>query len=130
MAECKEIEVYKPPDLNARLKEEKDMLERYFWPEKYPILHKNNEPCLEHEVKLKEDRNYKLRVYVNSKYPDELPDLVVCESPEPMPTGMDWSGSHDTHTLPPKCGFLRICHWHWAAWTRENMIYQVGLMTE
>ena len=123
MAECKEIEVYMPPDLNKRLEKEQDMLERYFnRPGQYPILNKNNEPCFEHEVRLNGDRNYKLRVYVNSKYPHWLPDLVVCESPEPMPK---WGVSHVTHTWPPKYGFLHICHWHLVAWTRENMIYQV-----
>ena len=123
MAECKEIEVYIPPDLKERLEEEQDMLERYFnRPGQYPILNKNNEPCFEHEVRLNGDRIYKLRVYVNSKYPHCLPDLVVCESPESMPK---WGVNHDTHTWPPKYGFLHICHWHLVAWTRENMIYQV-----
>ena len=133
MAECQGIEVYKPakpPDLNARLKEEQGMLEKYFCPEKYPILYENDTPCFEREVKIKEDRIYILRVYVNDQYPQQLPDLVVfispkLESPEPMPHGPDWSGSHDTHTYPRMHGFLRICHWHWAAWKTENMIYQV-----
>ena len=117
-------------DLNSRLKEEKDILEQYFWPVKFPLLHKNDTPCFEHEVELKENRHYKLRVYVNSKYPDQLPDLVVCESPEPMPVNSPkWGclgGRHETHTWPPLHGFLHICHWHWAAWTRKNMIYQVS----
>ena len=125
MAECQEIDVHKLPDLKARLKEEQDMLERYFWPEKYPILYKNDTPCFEHEVKITEDRIYILRVYVNDKYPHRLPDLVVFKSPETMPNGDDWNGSHDTHTCRRMHGFLRICHWHWAAWKTENMIYQV-----
>ena len=124
MAECKAIVPYTKPDLKERLEDEQEVLERYFYPKKYPILHKNNEPCFEHEVVLNGDRKYKLRVYVNEGYPDMLPDLVVCESPEPMPP---WGGSHDTHTLQPKHGFLKICHWHWAAWKRENMIYQVSM---
>ena len=126
MAQCQEIEVYKPPpDLEERLKEEQDILERYFWPEKYPILHKDGMPCFEHKVKIKEDRIYNLRVYVSSEYPRKLPRLVVCESPEPMPDGPDWNGSHHTHTYQRICGFLHICHWHWAAWKEENMIFQV-----
>ena len=127
MAECQEIEVYKPPDLKARLKEEQNMLERYFWPEKYPILYEDDTPCFERKVKIKEDRIYTLRVYVNSEYPNRLPDLVVLE---PMPVGSDWNGSHDTHTYRRMHGFLRICHWHWAAWKTENMIYQVSFLTE
>ena len=125
MAQCQEIDVNTPPDLKARLKEEQDMLERYFWPEKYPILYKNDTPCFEHEVKIKEDRIYNLRVYVNDHYPQRLPDLVVFKSPEPMPNGDDWNGSHDTHTYPRMHGFLHICHWHRAAWKTENMIFQV-----
>jgi hypothetical protein len=131
MAECKDTDVYIPPALKERLKKEQDMLKIYFnRPGQYPILNKNNEPCFEHEVRLNGDIIYKLRVYVNNEYPDEIPDLVVCESPEPMPKWGEQGARHDTHTWPPKYGFLHICHWHWAAWTRENMIYQVGLWTE
>ena len=127
MAEGGEIEVYRPQDIQSRLKEEQETLDGYFWPEKFPILYINNQPCFEHTVILKNERTYKLRVYINDDYPDPLPILVVCESPEPMPVGQPhWSGSHNTHTYPPVDGFLRICHWHWAAWKRENMIFQVS----
>ena len=125
MAESKAIVAYKKPDLNERLQDEQVVLEGYFYPKKYPILHKNDEPCFEHEVVLNGDRKYKLRVYVNEGYPDMLPDLVVCESPEPMPL---WGASHDTHTWQPKHGFLHICHWHWAAWTREYMVFHVSIV--
>ena len=127
MAESMEIEMYKPFDINERLKDEQDVLEKYFnSPGKYPIMYKNedNEWYVEHEVKINEERKYKLRVYVSGRYPDVLPDLVVCESPEPMP---EWRGSHATHTWGFKHGFLQICHWHWAAWKRENMIFQVSI---
>ena len=127
MAQCQEIEVNIPPGLKARLEEEKDMLERYFYPEKYPILHKNDTPCFEREVEIKEDRIYNLRIYVNDQYPHLLPDLVVFNSPELMPDGDDWNGSHRTHTHRRMYGnLLQICHWHWAAWKTENMIFQVG----
>ena len=121
-----EIEMYKPlTDLNERLKYEKDMLERYFnSPGKYLIMDNNNEWYFEHEVKINEGRKYKLRAYVSNQYPDVLPDLVVCESPEPMPK---WGGSHATHTWGLKYGLLQICHWHWAAWKRENLICQVSI---
>ncbi|XP_028402922.1 uncharacterized protein LOC114525708 [Dendronephthya gigantea] len=125
MAECRDIEVYKPADLDSRLEKEKDTLEGYFWPEEFPILHKNDTPCFERKVEVK-DKHYKLRVYVNSEYPRKMPDLVVCEPPESMPVdNPHFCGSHATHTWPPLHGFLHICHWHWAAWTRENMIFQV-----
>ena len=127
MAESMEIERHKPFDLNERLKDEQDVLEKYFnSPGKYPIMYKreDNEWYFEHEVKINEERKYKLRVYVNGSYPDVLPDLVVCESPEPMP---EWGGSHETHTWGSKHGFLQICHWHRAAWKRENMIFQVSI---
>ncbi len=131
MVECKEIEVYKlPPDLKARLDEEQDILQGYFWPAKYPILHENNKPSFEHKVKLKGesgDRNYKLRVYMSSEYPNKMPNLVVCESPEPMPDGPGWNGSHATHTYPRIHGFLHICHWRWAAWKDKYWIFHVRL---
>ena len=124
MAESMEIEMYKPVDLHERLKYEQDMLERYFnSPGKYPTLYKNNEWYFEHEVKINDERKYKLRAYVSNQYPDVLPDLVVCESPKPMPK---WGGSHATHTWGPKHGFLQICHWRRAAWKTENLICQVS----
>ncbi|XP_046859933.1 uncharacterized protein LOC124453208 [Xenia sp. Carnegie-2017] len=122
-----EIVAYKPVNLQDRLEEEQRLLEGYFYPNKYPISTHNGKPCFEHTVKFKNGRSYKLRVYVSDGYPKWLPDLVVCESPEPMPS--EWiGGRHSTHTWGwQNYGLLQICHWHWAAWKEENTICQVFL---
>ena len=112
----------------SRLEEDKDKLEKYFYPEKFPILGESEEPYFEREVKFKNGYVYKLRVCITKGYPDVLPDLVVSQSPEaqPMPSSPLWSGSHITHTWPRRQdGLLKICYFHPDCWTRDNKIYQV-----
>ena len=112
----------------SRLEEDKDKLEKYFYPEKFPILRESEEPYFEREVKFKNGYVYKLRVCITKGYPDVLPDLVVSQSPEaqPMPSSPLWSGSHITHTWPRRQdGLLKICYFHPDCWTRDNKIYQV-----
>jgi hypothetical protein len=62
---------------------------------------------------------------VGKNYPEQLPDLVVCASPKPMPKSSEWQGTHTTHTWPQKYGLLQICFYHPLCWTRKNMLYQV-----
>ena len=113
----------------SRLVEEKDLLQEYFYPETFPILGESEEPYFEREVKFKNGDVYKLRVYITKGYPDVLPDLVVSQSPEPMPSL--WTGSHETHTLPRRQdNFLRICHFHYVCWTQEYTICHVFIKGE
>ena len=125
MSEGQEIAAFKTVKLQDRLKEDQRLLEGYFSPNKYPILTCDEKSCFEHTAKVKNGRLYKLRVYLSDDFPKRLPDLVVCESPEPMPS--EWTGPrHETHTWGwQNYGLLQICHWHRAAWKEENRIFQV-----
>ena len=116
--------------IKERLKFEQELLGPA---DKYPILRKNGRTCFEEEVKLNGIlgvRNYKLRVYLNDEDFNIVPDLVVCESPEPMPVGPDWNGCHDTHTYSRIHGYLRICHWNPVEKRKKYLIYQVSLQTK
>ena len=106
----------------SRLEQEKDFLERYFYGEKFPILEIHGEQCFEREVKFDNGHVYRLRVCITEGYPEKMPDLVVCESSEPMP---NWTGSHTTHTWQPKDGLLRICYFHPWCWTRDIQIFRI-----
>ena len=112
-------------DIKERLKYEHELLGPA---EKYPILCKDGKTCFEEQVRLNGilgERIYKLRVYLNDEDFNIVPDLVVCESPEPMPNGPDWNGSHDTIH-----GYLRICHWNPVAWSKKYLIFHVSLQTK
>ena len=105
-----------------RLKYEKGFLEKYFSGEKFPKRMKNGDATFERDVKTSNGNIYRLRIYVGENYPRQLPELVVCGSPKPMPK---WGVSHETHTYEPKDGLLRICFFHPFRWTSENRLYEV-----
>jgi hypothetical protein len=79
----------------------------------------------ERNIKTGWNNDYRLRILVGKNYPEQLPDLVVCASPKPMPKSSEWQGTHTTHTWPQKYGLLQICFYHPLCWTRKNMLYQV-----
>ena len=106
----------------SRLEQEKDFLERYFYGEKFPILEIHGEQCFEREVKFDNGHVYRLRVCITEGYPEKMPDLVVCESLEPMP---NWSAGHETHTWQPKDGLLRICYYHPLCWKNDIEIFRI-----
>ena len=113
-------------DLDKRLEQELYWLEKRF-NKKYQVLREHNEQCFEHEVEFEGDRKYKLRAYLNSQYPHQVPKLVVCKSPELMPIDRaEWRGEHSTHTWQPLHGFLHICHWHPAGWSEKYWIFHVS----
>lgn len=108
--------------LHTRVKYEKRFLERYFSGETFPIRMKYGDPIFERDVKTSNGNIYRLRIYVGENYPHQMPELVVCGSPKPMPK---WQGGHETHTYQPKDGLLQICFFRPKRWTRENRLYEV-----
>lgn len=108
--------------LRSRLKYEKNFLERYFNGETFHIRRKNGQPTFEREVRTSKGNVYRLRIYIGPNYPFEMPELVVCDSPKPMPI---WEGGHSTHTWQPKDGLLKICFFRPSCWTRKNKLYEV-----
>ena len=117
--------------LRARLKYERNWLEMYYNGGKIPVVLENvsvfeQMAVFERDIKTSRNINvYKLRILVGGNYPNQLPDLVVCASPKPMPKSSEWQGTHATHTWPQKHGLLQICFYRQVCWTRENKLYQV-----
>ena len=71
----------------------------------------------ERDIKTSRNNVYRLRILVEENYPDQLPDLVVCSSPKPMPKSKEWQGTHTTHTWPQEYGLLQICFYRQVCWT-------------
>ena len=111
--------------LRARLKHERNWLEKYYNEKKFPKKTMYGMPVFEQNVKTSRNNVYRLRILVGENYPERLPDLVVCLSPEPMPKSAEWQGTHTTHTWPQKYGLLQICFYRQVCWTRKNMLFQV-----
>jgi hypothetical protein len=115
--------------LRARLKYERNWLEMYYNGEKFQWYWRmcvfEQMAVFERDIKTSRNNVYKLRILVGGNYPNQLPDLVVCASPKPMPKSSEWQGIHATHTWPQKHGLLQICFYRQVCWTRENKLYQV-----
>ena len=79
----------------------------------------------EREIKTSRNTVYTLRMLVGDDYPDEMPGLVVCKSPKPMPKSREWKGTHTTHTWSPEYELLQICFYRPRCWTRKNKLFQV-----
>ena len=111
--------------LRLRLKHERDWLEKYYNGETFPWYWRNEMAVFERDITTSQNNVYRLRILVGKSYPNQLPDLVVCDSPKPMPKSEEWQGKHTTHTWPQKHGLLQICFYHPLCWTRQNKLYQV-----
>ncbi|CAB4011354.1 Hypothetical predicted protein [Paramuricea clavata] len=111
--------------LRARLKHERNWLENYYNGEKFAWNWRYGMALFERNIKTSWNNVYRLRILVGENYPEQLPDLVVCASPKPMPKSSEWQGTHTTHTWSQKHGLLQICFYHPLCWTRENMLYEV-----
>ena len=103
-----------------RLNVEKGILEKYF-PGRVKWIDPTGDTKVEVELKTNNGNRYRLRVYLTGDFPNSLPDMVVSDSPKPMP---DWSGS-SSHTLGKRDGFLRLCHYRSSRWTAQSSIYEV-----
>ncbi len=111
--------------LRARLKHERIWLEKYYYGERFPMKRMYGMAVFERDIKTSRNNVYRLRILVGENYPDQLPDLVVCSSPKPMPKSKEWQGTHTTHTWPQKYGLLQICFYRQVCWTRENKLCQI-----
>ena len=111
--------------LRARLKYERRWLEKYYNGEKFPWHWRNGMAAFERDITTSKKNVYRLRILVGENYPDQLPELVVCSSPKPMPKSKEWQGTHATHTWPQKYGLLQICFYRQVCWATENKLYQV-----
>lgn len=102
-----------------RILEEEEILSVYF-PGRVTWLHGRTK--VEIKMTTNNENDYTLRVYLPEDFPNSVPDLVVTESPQPMP---DWQNNGQTHTLTRHDGFLRICHYRITRWSPDNNLYDV-----
>jgi hypothetical protein len=116
--------------LRARLKHERNWLEKYYNGEKFPWYWRYGMALFERNIKTSRNSVYRLRILVGENYPKQLPDLVVCASPKPMPKSSEWQGTHTTHTWPQKHGLLQICFYRQVCWETQNIklcqVFQKG----
>ena len=104
-----------------RILVERDILNTYF-PGKVTWL--QGQTKVEVRMTTNNDNEYCLRVYLADDFPNSVPDMVVAQSPKPMP---NWENNGQTHTLKRRDGFVRICHYRVSNWSSENTLYQVLL---
>ena len=116
--------------LRTRLKYEQKWLEKYYNGEKFPWHRRDGMVAFERDITTSKKNVYRLRILVGENYPDELPELVVCSSPKPMPKSKEWQGTHATHTWPQRHGLLQICFYRQVCWTTQNKLYQVFIKGE
>ena len=117
--------------LRTRLIYEQKWLEKYYNGEKFPWRRIDGMVAFERDITTSKKNVYRLRILVGENYPDQLPELVVCSSPKPMPKSKEWQGTHTTHTWPQKYGLLQICFYRQVCWTKsENKLYQVFIKGE
>ena len=116
--------------LRTRLIYEQKWLEKYYNGEKFPWRWRDGMVAFERDITTSKKNVYRLRILVGENYPDQLPELVVCSSPKPMPKSKEWQGTHTTHTWPQQYGLLQICFYRQVCWTAQNMLYQVFVKGE
>ncbi|CAB3997128.1 Hypothetical predicted protein [Paramuricea clavata] len=109
-----------------RLAIEKSTLEKYFllgvtW------IDPQHETKVEVLLKSNSDKEYKLRVYIPTDFPNSCPALVVVSPPELfLMDGLRLPEISDSfHTLEDTDGFHRICHFYPPDWTPDITLYQV-----
>jgi hypothetical protein len=107
------------PAQRQRILVERDILSVYF-PDRVTWLH--GQTKVEIRMTTNNDNEYCLRVYLPADFPNSVPDMVVKQSPQPMP---NWENNGQTHTLTRRDGFLRICHYRASRWSSDNTLYQV-----
>ena len=103
-----------------RLAAEKSVLDHYFsgcvkW------IDPAGDTKVEVNLKTNNDNRYTVRIYIGN-FPNSVPDMVVVNSPKPMP---DWGCSDSAHTLGKRDGYLQICHYHDSQWTDRSSLYEV-----
>ena len=104
-----------------RINVEREILDKYF-PGKVRWIDLRGDTKVEVTMTTNNDKTYCLRLYLPHDFPNSVPDLVVCNSPAPMP---NWGGRGETHTLKQRDGNLRICHYRPSHWSDCNTFYQI-----
>jgi hypothetical protein len=107
----------------CRLTLERRKLEGEYSKNDIKWIHPSGDTKIELRVTTNRGNVYRLRVHVPEDFPNSVPQLVVCESPQPMP---DWDESHENHTLERRNGLINICHFYYRLWSpKDNRIVDV-----
>ena len=110
-----------------RLGFEKDLLEKYFR-NRVSWMNPTANTRVEVRVTCTNDKQYTLRVYLPSDYPNSCPQMVV-SSPSSCLRKKNGSQlscmSGDDHTLESIDGCTQICHYNSGLWRDDNTLYQV-----
>ena len=115
------------PTQRKRLGFEKDLLEQYFRG-RVSWINPTGNTRVEVRVTCTNDKQYTLRVYLPSDYPNSCPDMVV-SNPSSCLRKRDGSLLSDTdggnHTLDSRDGCTKICHFRSNLWRDNKTLYQV-----
>lgn len=105
----------------------KDLLEQYFRG-RVSWINPTGNTRVEVRVTCTNDKQYTLRVYLPSDYPNSCPDVVV-SNPSSCLRKRDGSLLSYTdggdHTLDSRDGCTKICHFRSSLWRDDNTVYQV-----
>ena len=115
--------------LMTRLARENQILARYF--PSFQWKRSGTHLCIEGEVRTNSTKRYVLRVELPSDFPNSTPKMYVVR-PRPLlgHRGFDIAdigANPSMHTLDPKAGAVRICHFHPDHWGPEQTLYKVVL---
>ena len=115
------------PAQRQRLATERRLLEHFF-PGCVTWIDPRGDTKVEVALVTNNNRKYRLRIYLKSEnssssdFPNSVPDMVVSDSPKPMP---QWGSNGETHTLGHRDGFSKICHYRSSCWTDRSTLYEV-----
>ena len=110
-----------------RLAFEKSLLEQYFH-NRVTWIDPTGDTKIEVRVTCSNDKQYTLRIYLPSDYPNSVPDMIV-KTPG-MTTlknryGSELSGGSINHIYGTRDGCTKICHFIPSSWKDDNTLYQV-----
>lgn len=109
-----------------RLGFEKDLLEKYFR-NRVTWIDPTGDTKVEIKVTCSNDRQYTLRIYLPTDFPNSVPDMIVKTPSMCRLTRRDGSalaGSPD-HVYGSRDGCTKICHFKPDLWRSNNTLYQV-----
>lgn len=111
-----------------RLGFEKDLLQKYF-PNRVTWIDPTGDTKVEVRVTCTNDKQYTLRIYIPSDFPNSVPPMIV--KTQSMSRLRRWDGndlgSSSDHTYGTKDGCTQICHFIPELWRDNNTLYQVAM---
>lgn len=111
----------------GRLAVERNLLERYFPNRVTWFSPGNHNAHVQIRMTSNSNKEYVLRVYIPSDFPNSCPDMVMVsplnlrkQNGDALPTG-----SFVFHTIGERDSYIKLCHFIPRLWTADNTLYQV-----